>query len=299
MNFRQFNSIVEIKTKIISMGTFFSATLFALYSKGELSFSRFLIILFSVLFVDMGTTGFNSYFDFVNGTDNKKFNKEESKVLVHEHVKPTTALFVSSVLFFLAAILGLILAFQTSFLLIVVGSVCMCVGYLYTAGPFPISRSPFGELFAGGFLGTVLFLITFYVHTLILNTTAFLVSLPFLILIGMILTVNNRCDKTSDREAGRKTLAILLSEKAIKRVMDFQIVSPFLLTVFYSLIGFLPLWVAVFTVVAFILSWFVYQKMENSGFSLETKEVSMASVSKIFLLYCLSFIVGLLFAIVL
>jgi uncharacterized membrane protein len=81
--------------------------------------------------------------------------------------------------------------------------------------------------------------------------------------------------------------------------MDFQIVSPFLLTVFYSLIGFLPLWVAVFTVVAFILSWFVYQKMENSGFSLETKEVSMASVSKIFLLYCLSFIVGLLFAIVL
>lgn len=296
MNFRQFNSIVEIRTKIISMGTFFSATFYSLYLTQKLSVSRFLILFFAVLFVDMGTTGFNSYFDFIRGTDNKKFNKEKNKVLVHESVSPTKALLISFVLFFIAAILGLILAYQTSFYLIVVGSISMSVGYLYTAGPYPISNTPFGEVFAGGFLGTVLFLITFYVHTLKLTVASFLISIPFMILIGMILTVNNRCDKISDKEAGRRTLAIILSEKAIKIVMLSQIISAFLITMFYSIIGLLPLLAVPLSIITFILCYSIFRNMEKIGYSSETKDQLMNSISKIFLLYCLAFIGSLLFS---
>ncbi|HLW21854.1 MAG TPA: prenyltransferase, partial [Sphaerochaetaceae bacterium] len=88
MTLTQFNRIVEIRTKIISMGTFLSGSIYAGAVTGLWSWDRFLVMLFAVLFVDMGTTGFNSYFDFVSGTDRAELNFERDKVLVHEGVAP-------------------------------------------------------------------------------------------------------------------------------------------------------------------------------------------------------------------
>ena len=87
------------------------------------------------------------------------------------------------------------------------------VGFLYTGGPYPISRTPFGELFAGGFLGSLLFVLSYYVQTLTFKWSAIVVSLPLLLLIGEILMVNNSCDRIADEIAGRRTLAILLGEQ--------------------------------------------------------------------------------------
>ena len=293
MKLKQFNAVVEIRTKIISMGTFISATLFAIVDKGQWSTYKFVLMILAVLCVDMGTTGFNSYFDYINGTDNKKFNKEESKVLVHEKVDPKLALIVSSFLFLCAAILGFIIALQTSLYLIVVGAISMSIGYFYTGGPIPISRTPFGEIFAGGFLGTILFAISYYVQTLSFGLKTIIVSLPHLIIIGMILTVNNTCDRKSDVIAGRKTLAILLSEKAIIKVMALQLHTTFLLAIIYSLINLIPRTLLFFMPIAYILSLVIFINMKKAGFSLETKDSSMKEISKIFLLYCLAFILGM------
>jgi len=289
MKLKQFNAVVEIRTKIISMGTFLSATLFAVVDKGQWSTYKFVLMILAVLCVDMGTTGFNSYFDYVNGTDNKKFNKEESKVLVHEKVDPKLALVVSSLLFLCAAFLGFIIALKTSLYLIVVGAISMSIGYFYTGGPLPISRTPFGELFAGGFLGTILFLISYYVQTLSFELKTIVVSLPHLIVIGMILTVNNTCDRKSDVIAGRKTLAILLSEKAIIKVMALQLHTTFLLAIINSLIDLIPRTLLFSMPIAYILSLIIFKNMKKAGFSLETKDSSMKEISKIFLLYCLAF----------
>ncbi|MGE0075943.1 MAG: prenyltransferase, partial [Sphaerochaetaceae bacterium] len=80
MTITQFNRIVEIRTKIISMGTFLSASLFAAVATGTWSWPRFVVMAFAVLLVDMGTTGFNSYFDFTSGTDKAEYNHERDKV---------------------------------------------------------------------------------------------------------------------------------------------------------------------------------------------------------------------------
>ena len=194
-----------LRTKIISMGTFATGTLFALYTEGRLSLPILFLMAFATLFVDMGTTGFNSYFDYRNGTDTKEANCEDDKVLVYQGVSPLLALLVSLLLFASAGVLGLVLAYMTSWKLLVVGGICMLVGFAYTGGPFPISRTPFGELFAGFFLGTTLFLISFFVQTGTVTREALLASIPSLILIGMILSVNNSCDRMSDALAGRKT----------------------------------------------------------------------------------------------
>lgn len=294
MNMTQFNRIVEIRTKVISIGTFLCGSLFAAVITREWSWPRFIVMAFAVLFVDMGTTGFNSYFDFVSGTDNKQYNRERDKVLVHEGVNPKLALFISLGLFAAAGVLGLLLAWWTSFWLVVAGGICMIVGFLYTGGPFPISRTPFGELFAGGFLGTVLFTISYYVQSLRLDSVALLVSLPLLMLIAMILTVNNTCDRIADKIAGRKTLSIVLPQIAILVIMHLLVIVPFLLAILFALLGMLPRPTIIFMAVAFVPAWKYFKEMERRGFTLETKGPSMGTVSKIFLSYCLAFIASMI-----
>lgn len=292
MTFTQFNRIVEIRTKIISMGTFISASFYASLHTDLWSWPRFIVMAIAVFFVDMGTTGFNSYFDFINGTDNQVYNLEKDKVLVHEGVHPNVALAISLSFFGIAAVLGLLLAWWTSWYLLLAGAISMAVGFLYTGGPYPISRTPFGELFAGGFLGSVLFMITNYVLTLSFTKITFLVSIPHLLLIALILTVNNSCDRIADSIAGRKTLSILLSEKMMITLMKVVLFLSFALAALFSQLSYLPWPTTVTMILAYFMAYQIYREMEKRGFSLETKGVSMSSVSQIFLIYCLAFTLG-------
>jgi 1,4-dihydroxy-2-naphthoate octaprenyltransferase len=247
----------------------------------------------AVVFVDMGTTGFNTYFDFVNGTDSARYNKEKDKVLVHEGVQPFQALLVSVTLFLLSALLGLVLAYYTSWYLIVVGFVCMVVGFAYTGGPFPISRTPFGELFAGGFLGSVLFMLSFYVQTRYVDRKTLFVSLPFLLLIALILTINNTCDYESDLLAGRKTLSIILGKKRFLWVPIVEFTTAILISLLLVIKGLYPLLLLPFFSLAFLLGFFTLKAMFARGFSTKTKSISMKQVSLIYMLFGLGFSIGL------
>lgn len=294
MTITQFNRIVEIRTKIISMGTFLCGSLFAVIVTGAWAWPRFIVMAVAVLCVDMGTTGFNSYFDFISGTDNAQYNLERDKVLVHEGVHPKSALAISLSLFAIAGVLGILLAWWTSFTLLLVGGFCMIVGFLYTGGPFPISRTPFGELFAGSFLGTVLFVLSFYVQTLSYNLTTILVSIPLLLLIALILMVNNSCDRVADKIAGRRTLSILLPQRTIQIIMRLILILAFGLELLFTWLQIIPLTVIPFGIAGGLLAWKSMRTMEKRGFSLETKGPSMNNVSHIFLFYCASFIGGIL-----
>ena len=80
-------------------------------------------------------------------------------------MSPELVLRLAIAFYIVAAILGLFLAANSSFWLLPVGLVCMAVGYLYTGGPFPISWTPFGELFSGVFMGMFIIVIAFFIQT--------------------------------------------------------------------------------------------------------------------------------------
>lgn len=292
MNIRQFLRIVEIRTKIIGMTTFACGSLYAAWSTGTWAWSRFFIMGLAVLVVDMGTTGFNSYFDYTNGTDNKKTNLERDKVLVHEGVEPQAALAISLSLFGAAAMLGLVLAWMTSWWLIVAGGACMVVGYAYTGGPYPISRTPLGELFAGGFLGTVLFTISYYVIGGQVTIATVVASLPLMVVIAMVLSVNNTCDLVADTQAGRKTIAILVGSGMARRFLVGEMAIAFGLLGLLPIFGIYPWTVSAMAVPTAVIAVNIMKTMLAKGFSLDTKGSSMAGVSKIFLLVGASIFLG-------
>jgi len=304
MSLIQFFNIVEIRTKIVSMSTFSIAVLYTLYTYGRFYWLHFTLMLFATLMVDMGTTAFNIYFDYRRGVDHSDYNREKEKILVHEGVAPGAAFLTAAALFLAAGVTGLIITFLTGWQVAAAGAFCMGVGYFYTGGPYPISRTPFGELFAGGFLGTVLFLITCFVMAGYLPDIPDLswstasASLPSFFLIASILTVNNTCDIEGDTAAGRRTFSIIAGRKAGETSVYILGFLGFASAVFLGLRGTLPWTIIPFTSAAAGISILEYLGMHRRGYSHSTKGLSMNSISKVFILYTASMLIGLIIGLI-
>ncbi len=298
MTLRQFARIVEIRTKIISVSTFSLATLYSVFISGAFQPLLFVLMLAAILCVDMGTTAFNSFYDFVRGVDNRKFNVESDKVLVHEGLPARSALRVSLVLFAAAVVLGLVISSLTTWEVAVAGALSMLVGYLYNGSRYPISRTPFGELAAGGFLGSVLFLITVYVLTGSFNVWAVLASVPSTLLIGSVLTVNNTCDVEGDTAAGRKTLSILLGRSRGELVIYVLGSIAYTVVALLSLMRIFPLLTVIPVLVAAGFSLREYRQMHGRGYSHRTKGPSMGAISRVVIQYTFAVCVGLLIGVV-
>jgi 1,4-dihydroxy-2-naphthoate octaprenyltransferase len=205
---RDFLQIVDIRTKIVSLSSLAIGTAYAVHLTGSFDLGLFLAMLVATLLIDMGTTGFNSYYDFVRGVDTRESDVERWKVLVQRGIDPAVALRIAWLLFLLTAIVGLALGALVDWRLVLAGGACMIVALLYGGGPFPIARLPVGEIFAGGLPGLVLIVIAAFVQMRSVDSRLVWLGLPSSTLIATVLSVNNLCDAEGDARAGRRTLAI-------------------------------------------------------------------------------------------
>ena len=294
MKLSQLLGIVELRTKLVSVSTFAAATAFVLWSSGKLDLPGLCLAFPAVLLVDMGTTAFNSFFDYWRGEDRGGRLREPDKVLVTEGVPALAALFVASGCFALAACLGLVLAFRCGAWLVWVGALCLLAGLSYNSGPWRISRTPLGELVAGGFLGTVLFLIVVRIEAGSWGPVPLLASLPGAILIASILSVNNACDMVGDAEAGRRTLALVLGPRPAA-VLPFALGACAYALDFF-LIGdrVLPRHELYCAALSLLASSPFYARMARERFSHSTKGRSMKAILACFGLFSLGYVVGML-----
>ncbi|MFH2114629.1 MAG: prenyltransferase, partial [Spirochaetota bacterium] len=298
MNLRQFFGIVELRTKIVSLSTFFISLLYVLWRQGQVSPLRASLVCAAALAVDMGTTGFNSYFDWYRNVDDKRFNREDGKVIIHEGVPPGAALVASLGCYAVAIVLGIILTMLAGPFVLALGSLSMLVGFLYSGGPRPISSTPAGELFAGGFLGSAFFLINVYILTSNVAPSDFLASLPQSLFIGAILSTNNACDIEGDKAAGRRTLAIVSGKKMAPWLVYMQLAAGVLLLAVLGVSGQLPTAVAVSTIPASAMAFKLLREMHIRGYRHESKEASMGGISKVFTVMSAAQGVGLVVGII-
>ena len=290
MTFRQFLLVVEIRTKVISVSTYLLATLYAAAAGFEISWITALLLALAVLCVDMGTTAFNTFYDYVRGVDTPLLTVEPDKVLVHEGVAPAHAFLVSVALYAVAAGAGIAVAVLSSWWILAAGFAGMLVGFLYNGGPFPISRTPLGELFAGGFLGSVLFLVVYGVHAGEITAHALVASVPSTLIIAAVLTVNNTCDIEGDREAGRRTLSIVLGRRAAGILIAALCVVAYALIVPATSRLPSPRFArVVITGIGLLASAGMLVGMVRRGFRHGTKHPNMIAVIRIVVIYTLAY----------
>ena len=110
----------------------------------------------------------------------------------------------------LALAVGVYLVSRGGWPIVIVGLSSIAAAVMYTGGPFPYGYHALGEFFVFVFFGVVAVAGTFYVQALTVTMTSVLVSIPMGLLAMAILVVNNLRDIDTDRESGKRTLAVLL-----------------------------------------------------------------------------------------
>ena len=285
--------IVDIRTKIVSLSSLAIGTAYAAAASHAFSPGVFAAMLLATLFVDMGTTGFNSYFDFVHGVDTVETDLEKWKALVQRGIEPAVALRISWLMFGLAAATGLVLGALVDWRVIPVGAACMAVALLYSGGPLPIARLPVGEVFAGALLGLVLIVLAAFVQAGSLDPRVAWLGLPSSTLIATILSVNNACDAEGDRKAGRRTLAIVLGRDGAARMICAQSALSLLLACTLVPLAVLPQSALAPLAVAGIVGARVIARMHRRGYCHATKAANMGGISAVFVVHTLAILAAI------
>jgi 1,4-dihydroxy-2-naphthoate octaprenyltransferase len=168
----------------------------------------------------------NDYSDGRRGTDDDRVGP--MRLVGSGLAAPRQVLVAAALAFGAAAVAGLALAALSSWWLVAVGAVCIVAAWTYTGGPLPYGYRALGELFVFVFFGLVAVVGTTYAQTGTLPGLAFAVSVPVGLLIVALLVVNNLRDIGGDALVGKRTLAVLLGERATRLVFVALLGTAFL-----------------------------------------------------------------------
>jgi len=211
----------------------------------------FLLTLVGAVCVHGATNLINDYFDYKSGVDRPgaPTTLYRPHPLVQGLISPQAVLWVSAGLYAIAAIIGLaLLALKGAGLLwfILVGAIA---SFFYTAGPIKYKYLALGELAVFLMWGPVIVGGTYFVQRGSLSPDAVLISVPFGLLVALVLLANNLRDIDYDRSAGIATLGTLLGQQktrvlyqglillaylATALLIALKILSPWGLLVFFS-----------------------------------------------------------------
>lgn len=163
------------------------------------------------LSLQIATNYANDYSDGRRGTDDLRvgpFRLTASKL-----VKASSVRNASFVFFSVAAIVGTILAAQTSWWLLAVGASAILAGWFYTGGPRPYGYYGFGELFVFIYFGLVATVGTSYVQHGHIALRSWWLGVGLGAAACLLLEANNLRDIDGDQAAGKRTVAARLGRK--------------------------------------------------------------------------------------
>lgn len=182
----------------------------------------------------------NDYFDYRSGIDLEAERTPfsgGSGILPAGLLKPRQVLYFGLACFLLALPIGIYFVVVRGLLLlplIVVGAVCVL---FYT--PI-ITRVPWPEWAPGAGLGALPVLGFYYIQTGAYTFPAVLASIPSGILVHNLLLLNEFPDVEADRNAGRKTLPIVLGEREASLVYSASTLAVYLWIICGVVAGHIP-----------------------------------------------------------
>lgn len=238
MNLMSFLRLVEIQTKAASMIPFMLGTSYVLYRFGSFDVIDFFLMLVSLLSFDMTTTALNNYIDYKKAIKKHGFGYESHNAIVSYHLKEGVVVFTIVLMLMLAVIAGILLYLNTGFIVLLLGAISFAIGILYSFGPIPISRTPYGEIFSGFTMGFVITFLGVFIHikdfgfimmdyfggsfnlSLNLPELGYIVLISILPICGIanIMLANNICDIEDDVVNKRYTLPVYIGRESALRL---------------------------------------------------------------------------------
>lgn len=185
------------------------------WSAGQFAATPFFAALLAALWIQVGTNFANDYSDFARGADTHK-RLGAPRVTQSGLLSPRAVKAGAAVSFGLAVAFGAYLVGRGGWPILAIGVASIVAGLAYTGGPWPFGYHGLGDLFVFLFFGPVAVAGTVYVQALEWRLDAVLAGAGVGALITAILVVNNLRDRTTDRAAGKRTLAVMIGDRATR-----------------------------------------------------------------------------------
>ena len=178
---------------------------------GEIDLLIFVATLVTAVLLQIGANYANDVFDFLKGADKARIGP--TRVTQSGLLTPRQMLTGTAAIFITATLLGVYLVYVGGLPIVVIGVCAIIAALAYTAGPFPLAYHGLGDLFAFLFFGIVAVVGTSLLQTGRIEVLTVLGSLPTALLVTNIIVVNNLRDIDTDREANKRTLAVLIGDR--------------------------------------------------------------------------------------
>jgi 1,4-dihydroxy-2-naphthoate octaprenyltransferase len=193
------------------------------------------------LLLQIGVNLANDFFEFSKGIDTEDrlgpVRVTQSGLIPPGGVKSAmTMVFVSSLL------PGLYLISIGGWPVVVIGAASIIAALAYSGGPFPLASHGLGDLFVFIFFGLVAVCGTYYVQALDLRPMVVLMGIIVGLLITAILVVNNLRDIATDRNTGKRTLAVMIGKHKTRLEYTVLLAGAYAIPVFLWFGGFASAW---------------------------------------------------------
>lgn len=314
MTISSFLKLVELPTKVASVIPYFVGTLYTLYAFDTFKPINALLMFLSMLIFDMATTAINNYMDYIKAVKKEGYGYEVHNAIPKYGLKTSQVRFLIYIMLFISSVLGVLLALRTNFIVLLLGIVCFSIGILYTFGPLPISRTPFGELFSGVTMGLVLTFITIYIHVFdqgIINVNLAhniltmsldlshligigIICLPLVTCIANIMLANNLCDMEEDLANKRYTLPLHIGKKNGLLLWEVFYYIAYIAILVGVIIHILP-WISLLTVITLLPVRKNIEIFKGKQFKGETFVCAIKNFLALNVTYIITLIIGVLF----
>ncbi|MBU3109552.1 1,4-dihydroxy-2-naphthoate polyprenyltransferase [Clostridium gasigenes] len=271
MNIQSFLKLVEIQTKVASVIPFMIGTSYAIFKFDNFNIKNAFLMFLAMIFFDMTTTAINNYMDYKKAIKKDGYGYETHNAVVSYNINTKTVRVTIYIMLVIAAVLGIVLVKNTDIVVLALGMVSFTIGILYSFGPIPISRTPFGEILSGLTMGFIITFISVYIHifdfniikiTLSLSSnllglslninelvSIFIVSIPAIVGISNIMLANNICDIEEDIENKRYTLPIYIGKENALKIFKALYYIGFISIIVGVVFRILP-WISLVTLIA-------------------------------------------------
>jgi len=166
--------------------------------------------------LQVGVNYANDYSDGVRGVDTQR--RGPVRLTASGLAAPARVKQAALLSFAVGGLLGIVLAVAVDWRLVLVGAASILAAGLYSGGPKPYASSGLGEVMVLVFFGFVATCGSAYVQLERVPWLAVGAAVPVGLLACAILLVNNLRDVDSDRDVGKRTLAVRVG-KARTRVL--------------------------------------------------------------------------------
>lgn len=269
-------------------------------SSGIFRWEVFILAILTIVFLQILSNLANDYGDAVSGKDTEKRVGPQrvthtGLVSLQAMKRMITIFVILSFLFGSALIIVALssLGFKIIALFFALGIAAIWAALKYTVGKNPYGYKGLGDIFVFVFFGPVGVIGTFYLHTLYFDNMVLVPAAVIGLLSTAVLNINNLRDVDSDRETGKRTLAVKHGLLFAQQYHLLLIGASMVLSVAFTLnYYFAPIqWLFLLTIPLFLRNCIKVYKNENA----QTMNNELKNLALTTFLFSLLFGIGLIF----